>query len=200
MGGIAARSVGGQTVKSQSRPSIQTTEWLQQQYQLKGSQAPSNPTKYKKPKRFRFNFKETEKVQWKAFGDAMNIQLLDPEKMKTFGINGLLEEDADQIGRLKKLDIEEAWRWYSSVIMECAKYNLPGRVVGRSGVKPKSELSVLSMIWDLCRIKKLAKTAMADNNEGVSSVRDEMVKHQVKFNTCRRAQGENWQGNRSVAT
>ncbi|KAF9148079.1 hypothetical protein BGX20_006464, partial [Mortierella sp. AD010] len=73
-------------------------------------QAPSNPTKYKKPKGFRFTFKETEKVQWKAFEDAMNIQLLDPEKMKTLGVKGLLEEDADQIGRLKKLDIEEAWR------------------------------------------------------------------------------------------
>ncbi|KAF9988903.1 hypothetical protein BGZ79_005068, partial [Entomortierella chlamydospora] len=146
-------------------------------------QAPSNPTKYKKPKGFRFNFKETEKVQWRAFEDAMNIQLGDPEKMKTFGIKGLLEEDTDQIGRLRKLDIEEAWRWYSSVIMECAKNNLPGRVVGRSGVKPKSELSVLSMIRDLGRIKKLAKTAMVDDNEGVSSVRDKMVEHQVKFNT-----------------
>ncbi|KAF8953808.1 hypothetical protein BGZ46_003132, partial [Entomortierella lignicola] len=117
-------------------------------------QAPSNPNKYKKPKGFRFKFRDTDKPQWEAFEEAVSGQLRDPEKMKEFGIKELWDDNADQMGRLRKLDIEGAWRWYSSIIMECAKEHLPGRVVGRSGVKPESELSILHMIRVLSKIKQ----------------------------------------------
>ncbi|KAF9343362.1 hypothetical protein BGX26_005858, partial [Mortierella sp. AD094] len=161
--------------------------------------APSNPHKYKKPKGFRFKFRDTEKEQWEAFADAMNGQLQDKEKMKALGLKGISDVDnADLTEDLRKVDLEEAWRWYSTIMINCAKEILPGKVVGRSGLKPGSELSILHMVRDLGRLKKLAKAARqqsntngnndnnsdsnSNNSDDISNIRNQLIQQQVKFN------------------
>ncbi|KAF9176189.1 hypothetical protein BGZ49_006556, partial [Haplosporangium sp. Z 27] len=72
--------------------------------------------------------------------------------------------------------------------MECAKEHLPGRVVGRSGVKPESELSILHMIRDLGKIKQLLKSIGKQHmpevtDERSHSIRDQLVVEQDRFNT-----------------
>ncbi|KAF9082305.1 hypothetical protein BGX27_004578, partial [Mortierella sp. AM989] len=74
-------------------------------------QAPNNPQKYKKPRGFRFKFREADKSQWEAFAGAMYHELDDPDKLKELGIKGIDPEDETiELENLQNLKVEEAWR------------------------------------------------------------------------------------------
>jgi len=116
---------------------------------------------YKKPKGYRFLFRETTNKDWEAFADDVSARLRDKNEMSTMGLRRYDPEEEDiniTLEDLQRIDVERAWRWYSEGVMTSAKDNLPGKVVGKTGVKPEKELSLMHLVRDLARIKKLANS------------------------------------------
>ncbi|KAI7824305.1 hypothetical protein BC939DRAFT_476727 [Gamsiella multidivaricata] len=148
------------------------------------TEAPSSPIKYKKPKGFRFSFRDTGKLEWTAFKEALDDLLSDKEKMRELGLKEPTEDnDTNTLEDLHKVDVERAWRWYSKNMLQCAKDTLPGKIVGRSGMKPESDLSALHLVRDLGRIKQLAKSITERRQIDLEDdARARLMEEHVKFN------------------
>ena len=148
-------------------------------------QTMANPIKYKKPRGYRFRFRDTDKAQWNDFKDALGKELNDVARMEEFGLKDLdQDEDMDRLEDLRKVDIEKAWRWYSKTMLRCAKSNLPGKIVGKTGTKPQAELSIRHIVRDLGRIKQMA-TAIKQRRQIdlEDDARMRLIEEKTKFNT-----------------
>ncbi|KAI1288630.1 hypothetical protein EDD11_009845, partial [Mortierella claussenii] len=91
--------------------------------------APSDPFKYKKPKGFRFQFRDTEAEHWKAFGEALTLELSGWHQMRECGLKEpVMDVENNRVEDLRRVDVEKAWRGYSKILIQCAKDNLPGKI------------------------------------------------------------------------
>ncbi|KAF9431129.1 hypothetical protein BGZ76_000532 [Entomortierella beljakovae] len=106
---------------------------------------------------FRFQFRDAEEEDWENFKTAFTESLDDINTIHTFGLRHLDDTTDEQFPtQLRHIDLNRVWSWYSKKMMKCAKDNLPGKVVGKSGVKPEAELSLLHIIRSCARLKKQA--------------------------------------------
>ncbi|KAG0352913.1 hypothetical protein BGZ54_002515 [Gamsiella multidivaricata] len=146
--------------------------------------ASSDPFKYKEPKGFRFQFRDTQAEQLKAFGEALSLKLSDWSQMREYGLKEpAIGMENNGVEDLRRVDIEKAWREYSKTLIQCAKDNLPGKIVGRAGLKPESELSVLHLVRDLGRMKKLARAIMQRRQFDLEDdARGRLIEEQTRFN------------------
>ncbi|KAF9972727.1 hypothetical protein BGZ75_001375, partial [Mortierella antarctica] len=126
-----------------------------------------NAQKYKKPKGFRFQLKETSQEQWALYATGLDEALRRNMAEDNHGLKTPAEEDEEQeVADYKTLDIDKIWNWYSKLVLATAKKTLPGKVVGRSGVRPGSEIDIRNIIRGLARLKKESKEMEKGNTAG----------------------------------
>ncbi|KAG0337934.1 hypothetical protein BG005_003910, partial [Podila minutissima] len=123
-----------------------------------------NHQRYARPTGFRFLFREAEADDFNEFSKNLTLHLeKDKEQLEAIGIRPLDEKETEaeaekiDVDRLRRIDLERGWTLYSKAVMKAAKATIPGKKVGRSGVKPAAELSVHHLIRALSRIKSKLK-------------------------------------------
>ncbi|KAG0312980.1 hypothetical protein BG000_006055, partial [Podila horticola] len=104
--------------------------------------------KYAKPVGFRFTFREAGMDEFGEFCKNLTQQLeKSKDELKAIGLltfSGKVdEEEQDQfdVVQLQGINLERGWTIYSKAVMKAAKATIPGKKVGRSGIKPAAELS-----------------------------------------------------------
>ncbi|KAF9561559.1 hypothetical protein BGW38_009004, partial [Lunasporangiospora selenospora] len=118
---------------------------------------PLHKSSYKKPKGFRFQFREAKKEHWEEFEESVSDELEDEEKLEKLGLEEWNEEEeVTETETLQNLDLNAAWNWYSKVVLRCAKETVPGRIVGRSGLKPGKEVSPRYVLHGVTKLHQLA--------------------------------------------
>ncbi|KAF9152037.1 hypothetical protein BGX20_005248, partial [Mortierella sp. AD010] len=119
---------------------------------LNGLFTPPRKRPYKKPKGWRFLLRETSKEDWEVFEFEIERRMgatgapLEKLGLKRFERGGDNSgEDLEKLNGnltaedLEKVDITQAWRWYSSQVKSACEV-LPKKKVGGSGIKPEREL------------------------------------------------------------
>lgn len=64
------------------------------------------------------------------------------------------DPDGDQ---LRRMDLNKSWSWYSEHLVKSGKETLPGKKVGRSGIRPMAEVSLQHIIRSCSRLKARGK-------------------------------------------
>ncbi|KAF9555486.1 hypothetical protein EC968_008900, partial [Mortierella alpina] len=114
--------------------------------------------KYKKPKGFRFQLKETSHEQWALYETELDEALRKSMVADALGLQMPVEGDEEQaVADYETVDLNKIWNWYSKTVLTIAKKTLPGKIVGRSGVRPGAEIDIRNIIQGLARLKKDSK-------------------------------------------
>lgn len=146
------------------------------QFTLHGSQHLTRHVhqKFKKPTGFRFLFQDTEEDDYESFDHNLSRAIKEnKDEWSALGVQMSNDKDQtmddgtvekDRMAEVKEvtlkeeslldLDLEQSWTKYSKMVMKAAKENIPGKKVGRSGMKPAAELSAHHLIRSLSRIKQ----------------------------------------------
>ncbi|KAF9555307.1 hypothetical protein EC968_009018, partial [Mortierella alpina] len=126
--------------------------------------------KYKKPKGFRFQLKETSHEQWTLYETELDEALRKSTVADALGLQMPVEGDAEQaVADYETVDLNKIWNWYSKTVLNIAKKTLPGKIVGRSGVRPGAEIDIRNIIQGLARLKKESKEIVKGNTAGAET-------------------------------
>ncbi|KAG0195204.1 hypothetical protein BGX28_002008, partial [Mortierella sp. GBA30] len=114
-------------------------------------------TKYRQRIGFRFCFREATTEHWEEFERAVSVHFRDHPNHDKNGLHDMSEDDHVPRDVLESINIERTWEWYSSSIMKIAKKKLPGRVVGRTGLRPEAEMNLSFLVRSLASLQRAAK-------------------------------------------
>ncbi|KAF9140996.1 hypothetical protein BGX20_007445, partial [Mortierella sp. AD010] len=119
------------------------------------------PSPPKKATGFRFQFRDATKDQWEEFTKALTTELDDLDTLHQLGLRHPDDMIEGPPVFLTDVDLNRVWEWYSKAVINNAKDTLPGKKVGRSGVKPASEMSLRHIIRACSQLKRIAKKVQA---------------------------------------
>ncbi|KAF9188919.1 hypothetical protein BGZ49_003890, partial [Haplosporangium sp. Z 27] len=115
------------------------------------------PCPPKKATGFRFQFRDATAEQWEDFTKTLTVALDDRNAISQLGLNYPGDISTGSPKSLADVDLNQVWQWYSKAVTNSAKATIPGKTVGRSGVKPASEMSIRHIIRSCSKLKRLAK-------------------------------------------
>ncbi|KAG0242324.1 hypothetical protein BG011_003350, partial [Mortierella polycephala] len=103
---------------------------------------------------FRFSWRETTSEHWTEFSEMVTTAVeLHKERLAEQGLltHEGMDQDRDRKVELRQVKLEAGWRIFSSLVMDSARATIPGKKVGRSGVKPSKEITLLHLTRSLAR-------------------------------------------------